>query len=273
MTQWLNHPAVQGGIAPFIAGLIVSELFQRLRLSGLAVIAGFCATVYLIADFSFFPLTSVRKIVLTGLGASGLAILLDLLPKGWTFVRYLIAIGAGAVAIWVFWPILSHKGTEETLMYGGGIAVYLAWIAAAMDGLGEKSVHAGSAGWALGLGTGGSVLLGASALLGQLGVAIGAASGAYLLIQMISGEKLSCGRTYTLALSLLCGLIGAAGLLLAKLPWYCLPVLAAIPLAAYIPAPERVALWLQALILSIYTGAVSAAALVLMWRESGGFPV
>lgn len=273
MTQWFSHPAVQSGVAPFIAGLIIAELFQRLRLSGLAVIAGFCVTVYLIADFSFAPLTAIRKTILTGLVAAGAAILLDLLPRGWTFVRYLIAITAGAVALWVFWPVLSQKGMKEALLYGGGVAAYLVWLAAAMDGLNDKPVRAGAAGWVLGFGTGGSALLGASALLGQLGLAIGAAAGAYLFIQMISAQKLSCGRTYTLALSLLCGLIGAAALLLAKLPWYCLPILAAIPLAAYVPVPERLALWLQALILSIYTGAVCAGALVLMWREAGRLPI
>ena len=53
LSEWLNHPAVQSGIAPFIAALITAELFNRLRLSGLAVIAGFAATVYLVADFNF----------------------------------------------------------------------------------------------------------------------------------------------------------------------------------------------------------------------------
>ncbi len=41
LNEWLNHPAVQGGIVPFIAALIATELLNRLRLSGLAVIAGF----------------------------------------------------------------------------------------------------------------------------------------------------------------------------------------------------------------------------------------
>ena len=40
--------------APFVVALVAAELLLRLRLSGLAVIAGFCATVYLVADFTFF---------------------------------------------------------------------------------------------------------------------------------------------------------------------------------------------------------------------------
>jgi len=38
----------------------------RIRLSGLAIIAGFAVTVYLASDFSIEPLTAARKIVLLG---------------------------------------------------------------------------------------------------------------------------------------------------------------------------------------------------------------
>jgi hypothetical protein len=43
MEGLLSHPAVQGGLAPFVVALIVVLLFQRL--SGLAIIAGFAVTV------------------------------------------------------------------------------------------------------------------------------------------------------------------------------------------------------------------------------------
>ena len=58
MQEWLTHPAVQSGLAPFFVALIVAELFQRMRLSGLAIIAGFAATVYLASDLSLKPLTA-----------------------------------------------------------------------------------------------------------------------------------------------------------------------------------------------------------------------
>ena len=70
MRELLNHPAVQGGLAPFVVALIVAELLQRMRLSGLAIIAGFAATVYLVSGFAFDPLTASRKIVLLTLAAS-----------------------------------------------------------------------------------------------------------------------------------------------------------------------------------------------------------
>ena len=40
MQELLNHPAVQSGLAPFVAGLVVAVIFKRINLSGLALIAG-----------------------------------------------------------------------------------------------------------------------------------------------------------------------------------------------------------------------------------------
>lgn len=66
MQELLNHPAVQAGFAPFLVALIIGELFLRIRLSGLAIIAGFALTVYLVSDFGIEPLTATRKIIWVG---------------------------------------------------------------------------------------------------------------------------------------------------------------------------------------------------------------
>ena len=100
MSEWLNHPAVQSGIAPFIVALITAELLNRLRLSGLAVIAGFGATVYLVADFNFeslSALSAIKKIILSGLIAAAIAPAFDLVSDGWRFLRYLISAACGGV--------------------------------------------------------------------------------------------------------------------------------------------------------------------------------
>src|SRR5512135_2040530 len=83
LQAFLHHPAVQGGLVPFVVALIAAELLQRLRLSGLAVAAAFSATVYLVSGFSFDPLTASRKIVLLGFAAPVVAILLSLINAAW----------------------------------------------------------------------------------------------------------------------------------------------------------------------------------------------
>lgn len=271
MQELLNHPAVQGGLAPFIVALIVAELLQRLRLSGLSVIAGFAVTVYLVSGFAFDPLTTTRKIVLLGLVSALLAVPLGTIKTNW--LRPILAVAGGVATIWMSQRILQQQETADMLRWGAGCALYVGWLVYWMDGLGDAPVRAGSAGWGLGMGTGGAALFGASALLGQFGLALGAASGAYLLIQMLTNSRLPCGRSFTLPLSLIAGLIACLAVLTAQLPWYALAVLAAIPLAARIPLPEKQALWLQSMLLSVVTLACAVGAVYLTWRVAGAPPL
>ncbi|MDP1559592.1 MAG: hypothetical protein Q8K59_04865 [Nitrosomonas sp.] len=52
----------------------ITPLFSYLKLSGLTVIAGFCATVFLIADFNFESLIIIKRIILPGLIATEIVI-------------------------------------------------------------------------------------------------------------------------------------------------------------------------------------------------------
>lgn len=270
MQELLDHPAVQGGLAPFVIALIVAELLRRLHLSGLAIIAGFAITVYLVSGFSFEPLTSSRKIVLLGLLSALLGV--TLLRLNWRPLRLILAIAGGSAAVWMALRILQQQDMTHMLLWGSGCALYVGWLIFWMDTLHESPVRAGSAGMALGLGTGGSALLGASALLGQFGLALGAAASAYLLLQAISNSRLPCGRSFTLPLSLIAGLTGCLAVLTAQLPWYALPVLAGIPLVAKIPVSEKTGLWLQSLLLSIATLACAAGAIYITWYVAGAPP-
>lgn len=270
MQELLNNPVVQGGLAPFIIALIVAMLLKPLHLSGLAVIAGFAVTVYLVSSFSIEPLTSTRKIVLLGLLSALLA--LTLFRFNWRPLRLMLAIAGGVATVWMALRILQQQDMTHMLLWGGGFALYVGWLIFWMDTLHEAPVRAGSAGMALGLGTGGAALFGASALLGQFGLALGAAASAYLLLQVLSKNRLPCGRSFTLPLSLIAGLTGCLAVLSAQLPWYALSILAVIPLAAKISVPEKKGLWVQSLLLSIATLACAAGAVYITWHVAGAPP-
>ena len=263
----LNHPAVQSVLAPFVVALITAELLQRLRLSGLAIIAGFIATVYLVSDLSLSPFTTTRKIIWLGIASSLVGVGLGFL--NWSLWRPVLTVTAGAAAIWIGLRVLQQQPLGIAMQWGIGGALYLGWIVFWMDDLHGDSMRAGSAGMALGLGSGAAVLFGGSALLGQFGLSLGAAAGAYLLIQMISNSRLPCGRSYTLPLSLICGLTASFAVLTTQLPWYALLPLAAIPLAVKIPVTEKRALWVQSLLLTLATLACAAGAVYLTWRVAG----
>ena len=271
MQELLSHPAVQAGLAPFVVALVVAELLQRLRLSGLAIIAGFAVMVYLASDFSMEPLTAVRKIVLLGLLASALALPLMLFDARW--LRLLLTAGAGVAALWVVSRTVQQQELGLMLLMGAGCAVYAAWLGYWFDGLRDDALRAGSAGAGLGFGSGGAALFGGSALLGQFGIALGAAAAAYLLIQMIAGMRLPCGRSFTLPLSLIAALSGGFAILSSEMPWYVLPVLAAIPLAVKIPLPEKKPLWIQITLSSVIALLCAAGAVYLTWHVTGAPPL
>lgn len=271
LQQLLDNPAVQAGLAPFLVALIATALFQRIKLSGLAIIAGFAVTVYLASDFTIEPLTSVRKIVLLGLISAALALLLDLLHMR-RFGSLLPVLG-GAAAIWTVQRILQQQPLQAELVWGAGCAAYVAILAWGMDKLSDKEpLRAASAASALGIGTGGAALVGASALLGQFGLAIGSAAGAHLLIQMIINKALPTGRVFTLPLAMIAGLTGCVAVLSAQLPWYALPILAVIPFAAWLAPLPRLSVRLQSLLLSLLTFAFAVGAIYVTWRVAGNVP-
>jgi len=263
LQELLHHPAVQAGLIPFLAALVTAELFLRLRLSGLAVIAGFAATVYLASDFGFEPLTQTHKIVWLGIAAAALAIPLTLLT--WAHWRPVLAVLAFLATVWTLWDVLEQRAIADALLWGAGCALYVGWLVFWFDGLSDKPIAAGSAGIALGLGAGITTLLITSSLLAQFSLAVGAASAAYLALQLVSNGSLPCGRSFTLPASVIAGLSSCLALLDAQQPWYILPILGLIPIAALIPAPERWGVRLRTLTLSSATLACAAGAVYLAW--------
>lgn len=271
LQELLNNPVVQAGAAPFLVALISVELFRRIRLSGLAIIAGFAVTVYLVSGFSIEPLTAARKIVLLGWISALLALTFTVLQSRW--LAWLLPVLGSAAAIWTVQRILENQEPQVALLWGAGCAAYVAILVWGMDTLSsQEPLRAASAATALGIGTGGAALVGASALLGQFGLALGSAAAAHLLIQMISNKSLPTGRAFTLPLAVIAGLTGCLGVVSAELPWYALPILAAIPVLAQIAPLPNQSVRIRALLLSIMTFALVGAAIYVTWRVAGDVP-
>jgi len=270
LQELLNHPAVQSGIAPFLIALVVALMLQRIKLSGLSIIAGFAITVYLASDFTFMPFTSTRKLVLCGLIGAALAIPLGMIQA--RFIKFLVpALGASAV-IWVSYRIIQQQETMMILQWGAASAAYIAILTWGMDQLNNEPLRASSAATALGIGSGAAALVGASALLGQFGLAIGSAAVAHLLILMLTRLNPSIGRTYTFPVALIAGLTGCLAVLSAKLPWYALLFLASVPYAArWVPlhGHSRFYKGTQLLILVF---ALAGIAVYFTWRSAGDVP-
>jgi hypothetical protein len=268
MEDFLGNPAVQGGVAPFVVGLIVVAILGRAKLGGLAVVAALAVCVHLASGLTFTPLTALRKLVLLSLVAPVVGIAIDFVLRTGRTLTAVIAGACGALTVWVFWSVLQQKPAAEAALLGGGTAVFTAWVVAWTMDLAGQPVRAGAAALMLGLGAGIAAILGASALLGLYGIAIGAGAGAFLLVQMLTGRRIAAGATLALSASLAAGLVAAAALVLAQLPWYALLPLGMIPLAARLPASDRLPVWAQAFIVSAYGLAAAVVAFVLTWRAA-----
>jgi hypothetical protein len=266
--EFFNHPAVQGGVAPFASGLVVALLLHRLRLGGLALVAAFFTAVYFVAGFGFTPLTTTRKIFLVCMAAPLLGILLDLEVRPTSFAAAFASVLAAGAAAWVFWPLITQKPLAEACLTGGSAAfalAFLAWFSRAK--LSTDGVRAGAAALGLGLGTGSAAILAGPASYGLYGIALGAGAGAFLFVQMMTGKKAFAGATFTVSAAVLGGLVAAGSMFLAKLPWYALLALALVPIGASLPAPSR-PVWLQAILLSLYAFAIAAGACFLAWHAA-----
>jgi hypothetical protein len=270
MTEWLAHPLIQTAVAPFLVALLFAWPLRRLGGGSLALAAGLAVTVYLAIGFGLAPLTATRKIVIVGIAAFSVGLLLDVAHARGRGVVIMLAVAGAACALWVLWPVLKQKEMSQALLFGGIIAAYVAWLVAWSDGLSRDSIKAGSAGLGLGLGSGGAALLGTSALLGQFGLSLGASCGALLLARLLTRRGASVGRSFTLLMSLVAGLVAAAAVVLAKTPWYAPLLLAPVPLAVRLPIPETIPVWIRAGSLSLVAIAFSAACVALTWRAVGG---
>ena len=268
MQELLDNPVIQSSAAPFLVGLVAAAIFFPVRLAGLAAGAGFLAAVWMIGAFGLTPLTATRKIVVLSAAAPVLGVLADLAFNPTRATAPILGVLFGAGSVWVFWSVLSQKPPAEAALLGVGVFVLVLWTVAFAVSLQNQAVRAGAAGLFLGLGTGAGAVLGASALLGQYGLALGAACGAFLLLTMILGKRVVAGATFTLTASVAAALIAAGALLLAKLPWTSLAAIALIPLAVYLPVPEKWAAWIQAIVASLYALAPAAGACALAWQSS-----
>src|SRR5437588_10321978 len=98
---FLDHPAVQGGVAPLVVALVVALALARTPFAWLAIVCGFATTIALTTGFELSPLTATRKVLLAGLTAPLVGIAADRFPKASRAVVVSLAAAVGIVSIWV----------------------------------------------------------------------------------------------------------------------------------------------------------------------------
>jgi hypothetical protein len=271
MQEWLGNPAVQAGVAPFAAALVIALALRNSRALVLALAAALLVVVWLTMGLDLEPLTSVRKLVLAGFASVLFALVLDALLWRLPLARLaLLALAAAGVAIWVALRLLMQREGIQALASGAAAALFLAGlVAGAQRNTEDEPLRSGSLALMLGLGTGALGLLGASAQLAQIAIAIGAAGGALLLALLLARRPWNPSALVVPA-AVVTGLAGLLAVFTGVLPWYCLlPVLAAPWAVRLVPARPGRPGWLTAACTAGAAALPMSLAVVLAWFTAG----
>jgi hypothetical protein len=269
LEELLANPAVQAGVAPFLTAVIVAVALSPLRLGGLAAIAAFLVCIHFVTGIQLAPLNATRKILILAIAAAAIGPLLDFALKPTRIGVALLALAAAGGALWAFGPVVAQKPGTQAWLFGGSAAVALAlMVGFSQAQLAGDGVRAGAAALAVGLGAGVAAIFSGSLTYGLYGIALAAGAGGFLLPQMIRGKKAIAGATFTLPAMVTGGLVAAGAMLLAQLPWYCVLILALVPVAVRLPGPEKAPVWLQAVVFSLYGFVIAGIACALAWPSS-----
>lgn len=246
MNTLLDDPMVQAGVAPFAVALLVAAVLSRLggrslaTLPWLALAAALATTLTLSTGINFTPLTASRKVLLLVLLAPFAGLALDLAGQRWHALPALLTALAALSVAWVFFSVLSQAEGAQGWITGGGVALFVAALAALVLRLRDDGVATGAATLGLGAAVGVSAILSAS--LGTLmnGLAVGMGGAALLLLQLLAGRPIVAGYAGALTTALAAALFAAGTFLLAELRWPVLVALLAVPVVAGLQlAPER----------------------------------
>jgi len=265
LSALLEHPAVQGGVAPFVVALIVALALGRTRYAWLAILAGYLTMIVLSTGLSFSPLTASRKIVLIAILAAVAGLVADKVAGNSRIVRWILAAIGGVAAAWVFITVLQQRDAGAGWMQGLALFAFTGAMAWAMMSLRDDPLRAGAASVGLGVAAGIAAVL--SAYIGALlaGIAIAVSAGALLLVWAISSSPAAPGLLGTLMVGVMAALFAEGALMLAQLPWYSLVLLLLVPLAVRLPVRETAPTIVRVIVLTAYALAAACIPIAAAW--------
>ncbi len=274
MEQFLDRPEFQSAIIPFFLAMLVYSGLKKVTATAWvwALFTAFLVSAILINGVTVTPLTGTRKIILLVLASLIVTGLAPYLVRQIKLQRATAPVLTILALLWVFGKVVARMDiTGIVLFLAGGVGLVwcLLWSFARIA---NDDARFHGAGVSLLLGTGLSATAAASALLGQLGLSLAAASAGMLLAWVLRGKATGSGRLNA-SISILpyvmsAALIGLAAVIFARLPWYALIPLAAIPLATSLVPVKSEVRFLNALLNSLPGLIIALAVSLWVWQAS-----
>ena len=260
-----DDPVFQIALAPLLAALLACTALQRTRLAWLSLLAAVATAVFYSSGVRLIPLNASHKASLLLLAATPVGIALDRLARPSRAIAPVLVALCAAAPLWVFWSVLQRHETAQLLALTAGLALFTGSLVALTLRLRGDGVAAAAATVGIGLAVGVAAVLSAS--LGNLGkgVALAAGGGALLLWQFAFGTAIAPGYLGTLFVGLGAALFTSITFMLAELPWYAMPPLLLVPLAASLKIAAQRPLRLRAVVLTLLCVAVSSATIGAAW--------
>ena len=271
MNEFLEHPAVQGGVAPFVVALIVAVILGRTRYAWLAVVAGYVTAVALSTGIAFEPLTATRKVLVLTLVVAVAGIVLDALaPKARTVTTILAAV-AGLAAVWVFWTVLAQREGGALWTGAAAVAVFAGVMALALMSLRDDPVRVAAATRARYRDRCGRGPVGVDRLpsRGHGGRRRRRRDDA---LWVITSRTSTTGFLGTLTVGIMIALFAEGASLLAQMPWYATLSLLLIPLAVRLPVGEDWGVFKRAFVLTLYALAAASVPIAAAWFAARATP-
>lgn len=273
MDQFLNRPEFQSAVIPFVVSLLVYSGTRKFTAAAwlCAVFAAFLVSVGMINGATMTPLTGTRKIILLVLGSLVFAALAPYVIRRIELQRAVAPVLTILALLWVFGKVVVRMDITGILLFLGGGMVLVLWLAWAFARISGNDARLHGAGLGLLLGVGLSAAAGASALLGQLALAMSAAVGGVLLAWVLTGKAVRSGSfdgtISTLPYILAAASFGLAAAVFARMPWVALIPLALIPLAVGLIPVKPGSRFLAALVYTVPGLVIALAVAFWVWQS------
>ena len=273
MEQLLSRPEIQSAVVPFVIALLAYLGLRKITTTAWlwALLAAFLASAALINGLVVTPLTGTRKIILLIIASFITAALLHWVLRTNNLQRRVTTIIAQVALLWVFWAVVDRMDSAAMVLFLVGSISLVLVLESLFVRVIDNPAQLHSAGFSLLLGVGLAATAAASALLGQLALALAAASGGAFLGWIVTGgtsAKQSTQPITVLPYIMAPALLGVAAVIFARLPWYALIPLTAIPLVVSL-IPQKVESRLLRAILSSLPGLVIALAVAFYVWQTG----